>query len=543
MIIRSFVVFFLSVTASFAAQITLTTDPDTAGCNLDAAVFSVLEGANREGCIAIGAYGTDDTILVPASIPQSYTAPADSFGNPGNAVPAIDKTLVVKGIGGRAIISRSVGSTDNFRFFEIDKTGGTPLVRFENLRFEGGFSGGQGGAIYSDDADIEIVNCEFVQNQTSNASNGGAVYVRLGSLSITGSKFEQNAVNFDVGSLTPAGGALSVFATDVNIEETLFIGNSGNNDDSLFNVGLAGAIQAEGTIGTPSSVTIARSVFQDNLASGVGSGIGAAIMLSGNTALNVFDSTFVGNSAGTSAAGNGGAIAVFTSTGNDILLVNTTISGNTGRRGGGIDIKSSSVSDNDENTPNNSLLIINSIISGNEGSVASEFSFTDWQAADSLVVVNSLIGDDSENRADSIRIHNSDTSGVNNALESGSTQLLMSDEDNIALDAFLQPLEASGTVKAHLPVIPMGLAHDSGIELFTVFVGGVSKTVYPGCRGTGLETIATGDPDPAYRNDQLGTSRPKGAQCDIGSIELDPDADQFCWTLVTSNNKVIAPCL
>ena len=177
-------------------------------------------------------------------------------------------------------------------------------------------------------------------------------------------------------------------------------------------------------------------------------------MLSGNTALNVFDSTFVGNSAGTSAAGNGGAIAVFTSTGNDILLVNTTISGNTGRRGGGIDIKSSSVSDNDENTPNNSLLIINSIISGNEGSVASEFSFTDWQAADSLVVVNSLIGDDSENRADSIRIHNSDTSGVNNALESGSTQLLMSDEDNIALDAFLQPLEASGTVKAHLPVIP-----------------------------------------------------------------------------------------
>ncbi|RTK93824.1 hypothetical protein EKI60_05105 [Candidatus Saccharibacteria bacterium] len=48
------------------------------GCTLPIAINSVNAGANQSGCTAVGSYGTNDTIIIPAGT-QTLTADLPTF--------------------------------------------------------------------------------------------------------------------------------------------------------------------------------------------------------------------------------------------------------------------------------------------------------------------------------------------------------------------------------------------------------------------------------------------------------------------------------
>ncbi len=97
--------------------------------------------------------------------------------------------------------------------------GGSP--RLEDCVFIGGLAD-QGGAVaLFDPVAAEIVDCEFLSNdgvQTGPGHEGGALYVRGGSVTLSGNRFEGNGT-------VHRGGALYAEDADLDLVDNVFVGN------------------------------------------------------------------------------------------------------------------------------------------------------------------------------------------------------------------------------------------------------------------------------------------------------------------------------
>jgi hypothetical protein len=186
-------VLLLSPTKASAATITV-----GGACTLDEAVGAMNAATDQNGCVATGpAYGTDDTISLPAGVFVS--------GGTGLAVSA---TVTGAGVGLTIIDG---GDTNSGVYF--DNPGSTLLSgRVENLSVRGVGSGDAG--IGSQDFAMTITNVE-VYSQTSNAA-GTAISVEYTSLVSGITSTVENAYIHDMTiegsaiSFTSYGGANSV---------------------------------------------------------------------------------------------------------------------------------------------------------------------------------------------------------------------------------------------------------------------------------------------------------------------------------------------
>jgi hypothetical protein len=70
---------------------------------------------------------------------------------------------------------------------------------------------------------------------------------------------------------------------------------------------------------------------------------------------------------------------------------------------------------------------------------------------------------------------------------------------------------ASSQSSVSAAALKLGLLQDNG---------GPTSTVRPGIGSTAIDAVAC---DPAVTTDQRGASRPRGAACDIGAVEVDAD--------------------
>ena len=117
------------------------------------------------------------------------------------------------------------------------------LLRFISCHFSENTSL-QGGAIFAENADVEIANCVFVHNRAM--LNGGALCVRhsqSATLNIVDSDFDGNEAQWDD---TPS------YLQNLDLLDTL--------NQTLSSVGAGGAIFAE----NPAAASIGRSVFANN---------------------------------------------------------------------------------------------------------------------------------------------------------------------------------------------------------------------------------------------------------------------------------------
>ncbi|WP_052668054.1 delta-60 repeat domain-containing protein [Nitriliruptor alkaliphilus] len=245
----------------------------------------------------------------------------------GQVVYTGDQDLTLQGSGS------TIDGAGSDRILLVTDDVALPSLHLEDLTFQGGSTGDQGGAIAST-GHVIAISSTFVGNE---ATAGGAIHSDGAGVDVIGSTFIENSGGGGCGGAIVARGTVRVSETsgfdanraacggailaqgDVLVVDSAFTGNEADED-------AGGAILASAP--DPVTVTIERSTLADNTAAGDGGAISAsgsvsvlgASFLTGNQARNggairaavsvVVDGggQFVGNVATGAAFPVGGAI-------------------------------------------------------------------------------------------------------------------------------------------------------------------------------------------------------------------------------------------
>lgn len=219
------------------------------------------------------------------------TAVASSDIDGENGLPILtDDGLVLDGRG--ALIRRDE-LAPSFRLLKVSGDG----VTLTNLHFENGFGDLRGGGVFISSL-VTVEHSRFTNNIALGFGGGGIYGSSLSSLSIRDSIFIGN----EAGSW--GGGVYG--AAETTVERCHFEGND------IMSSGGSGA----GVGGNQGTLSITDSTFTGNLMGAVQHGHGT---------LTVRRSSIWGNS---------GAPAVFSDSGNELHLINTTVTDNVGTTGG-----------------------------------------------------------------------------------------------------------------------------------------------------------------------------------------------------------------
>jgi sugar lactone lactonase YvrE len=244
----------------------------------------------------------------------AITAANDSSGNTINfsglsgtitltsALPAISRSMIITGPGASSL---TISGNSSYQIFYISSTAAT--VSISGLNLTAGTSShttnGGGGAINN-------AGTLTVTNSTLSMNIGSAIANGFGALTITNSSFFGNSGNY--------GGAVSSDG-NTTVKNCTFSENSGDNG--------GGAIFSQGAL------NVTNSTFSGNFTTAPynpnNGGYGGGAILSFGTVMQVFNSTFSGNS----TAGVGGAIYAnlgSTLTANNNIFVGNTVSTSNG---------------------------------------------------------------------------------------------------------------------------------------------------------------------------------------------------------------------
>jgi predicted outer membrane repeat protein len=514
------VAFYALSSSIFAATIQVTSQIGQSGCDLAEAIATANSNTPTGGCIANnGSFtvGGRDLIVLnfAAPISEFVVSSVDGSNSSLSGLPAISSDIKILGRGGTAkvVIKRAEAlSTPEFRLFVVTGSGSLSLenisVRNGRLSTGSGSSPRTGGAIQIQGGLLEIDNSEFINNQSS---LGGAISMSNNDDSVVTIRDTLFSNNRSTETFS-GGGAILNGRGELTVIDSSFIGNQSS--------AIGGAL----VVASNTTTMIRNSLFSENTSGGNG----GAIHVGSTATISIYDSTISGNSADTVNFGYGGGIALSGGSGTDINLsiINTTISGNEARRGGGIAL--------DRLNPfgDSNLTVINSLVSGNSSTdthtSSQEIAFGPQEI--SLILQNNLIGHADYTTAQAI---------TGDSLNLDTNILATSDGDTpTALNNILLPLSVNGGFTATHALPPSSPAIDAATD-GTAVNGGFINFYLPGCRG---EEIGPISPIPPYRPDQRGEARPLGGACDIGSYEAAED-DSQCYVIKAVNGNVATFCL
>lgn len=270
-------------------------------CSLREAVMNA-NGDNQSGSTDCPAGSGADVIefSLPAGSVISVT---DQPGTTPNEI-LISDDLTINGPGaGQLAIAQD--NTHNQRLFHVTAGVNFTLTRI-TVRDIHAFSTGQNGAgIWNEDGVVNIDRVHFINNQNN---NGGAAIDSDGELFVESSEFHRNQVG------SSSSGAINVRG-HATIRNSYFYSNTSTNGSGAIGVSLA-----------TSYLTVENSIFLQNLTNNDGGAIGVG---AGNPHAHISHSTFQDNICNEC---EGGAIA----NSGFMTLINSTLSGNTARTGGGL---------------------------------------------------------------------------------------------------------------------------------------------------------------------------------------------------------------
>ena len=234
-----------------------------------------------------------------------------------------DRTLQING-GGVDPRSVVLQPSEDGRILTVSDSAKVTLV---NLTVTGGSATGDGGALYAEQADIELDGVIAQDNRCS--GDGGAVAVVSGELTIRDSVFSGNISEDDAGAVYVLSGTL-------DDEGSRYINNTGTR---------GGALLSES-----SHITLVSDLFEENIATTNG----GALTIVGGSGLHIEGNTFWSNRA---TAGTGGAVDMTDVLVPDGVFRNNWIADNLAAdEGGGVRIGGS----------NTGFLFVNNTLHGNQ---------------------------------------------------------------------------------------------------------------------------------------------------------------------------------
>ncbi len=348
-----------------------------------------------------------------------------------------------------------------------------------------------GGAIYND-GELSISDSTFSHNSAD--IFGGAIY-NTGELSISDSAFSRNSADDEGGAIENVG--------ILSISDSAFSHNSAESGGAIANGGELSIVNSNFSDNVDSAIenvgilSIVSSTFSHNSAEYLG---GAIYSWYGE--LSIVSSTFSHNTAGSqgdaignqsfsfivSWDGQGGAIGNWRG---ELSISNSSFSNNSASSGGAIfngsdntlSITNSTFSDNSAEETGGAidnggeLIIVSSTFSGN----SAEWGGAILNDEGELSMVNSIIAGRGKDAcySDSRLRHN-----INNFIQDGTCSPAF--EGDPMLGELVEPEDGS---PAYFPLLAGSPAIDAADDAY--------------CPET----------------DQIGTTRPQGAGCDIGAIE------------------------
>jgi predicted outer membrane repeat protein len=184
-------------------------------------------------------------------------------------------------------------------------------------------SGGLGGAVFSEDSDVNINSTDFHYNQ---AEHGGAVYTRRSAAGETSLLRSDNDV-FTNNTATGNGGAIFSQNSDLELEDGIVSFNDAATCGAIQLGGPAGVIAAEGDLGTALMIDSSSKIFSSLIASNVASsGYGGGVChLTGE--LDIHETTFDNNQ---TLSYGGGLISM-----DKLYVTDSEFIDNVAERGGG----------------------------------------------------------------------------------------------------------------------------------------------------------------------------------------------------------------
>ena len=417
-----------------------------------------------------GIYNTGTLTLIGSTVTNNVLdAGGDNFRS-GGGIANIDGTTTV------------IGST-----FSVNKT-------------TSGDGGNNGGAIFNFIGTLTVTDSHFMDNR---ADNGGALMNDQGTLSVTRSTFASNSARYN-------GGAIHGNGTSVVTNTTFYRnGVAGGRGGAVYNhqFGIGAGI-----------FTLTNSTVISNTAAFDGGGIyNQGIMTLANSLLD-----------GNTADSYGGAI--YNQVGGVLTIATTTISGNSGGKGGGMinggtfTIANSTINDNiasccgggieNEGTGD----ITNSTISGNDAD--SDGGIVHYGPS-KLTVTNSTISNNTANFAGGIRRH-SGTLELNSTIIAGNIASIGPDcrgvltslgHNLIGTSDGCSFTPASGDLVNVDP--KLGPLQDNGGPTLT-------HALLPGSPAIDAGDDSVLGPPHNLTTDQRGEPRRQGAHVDIGAYEFEP---------------------
>ena len=230
----------LSAVAAQAYAGTITVCPN-GSCNFTDPVAAIAAAAPNDIIeIQAGTYMLGSTINITGAgltgKPLLIRGAVDASGHP---------TTVLNAGGTKQVFNLiALGATTSFENLVITNgrgdyggavfTYGANVV-FRNCAFRSNRATWSGGAIFLNDSDPLLIDCEFADNLASNTpatptAVGGAIYVGNNTLTLTRCSFTANASNYSGGALFVTGGSNP---GRVNLQSTRICGNTAPNGPQI----------------------------------------------------------------------------------------------------------------------------------------------------------------------------------------------------------------------------------------------------------------------------------------------------------------------
>jgi hypothetical protein len=229
----------LSAVAAQAYAATITVCPN-GSCNFTDPVAAIAAAAPGDIIeIHAGTYMLSSYIPISGGIagkPLVIRGAVDASGHPTTVLNAggTKKVFELVGLDATTSFENLVITNGRGDYGGAVFTYGANVV-FRNCAFRSNRANFVGGAIYLNDSDPLLIDCEFTDNVASNPqgapqAGGGAIYVGNNTLTLNGCSFTGNSSNYYGGALFVTGGSNP---GRVNLQSTRICGNTAPNGPQI----------------------------------------------------------------------------------------------------------------------------------------------------------------------------------------------------------------------------------------------------------------------------------------------------------------------
>ena len=330
--------------------------------------------------------------------------------------------------------------------------------------------------------------------------NQGAA-LELHNVTVTGGREDGGA------SIGSGGGVYNDSAALLTLDHAIVTENSVSGDLG----GEGGGVAANGAVAiTHSTISFNRAVGGTSIFGGLGGGV-----LGGT--VTITDSTIANNAAGGAVTGGGDTGGVIG--GDSVLVTRSTISGNTAEAG-----STSGSGSTGGIATNGNLTVVNSTITGNAAQGPNGSGGGTGAGGKTIFVYSTASGNSAVQGSANIRF-NSESADVafasvivnplGGAANCGGGAISSSAGDNYSDDASCGFTNTAGGDRQSAADPLLGALADNG---------GPTLTMLPQPGSPLLDAVATADCQAGSASgvttDQRGISRPQGAGCDIGAVEV-----------------------